>query len=548
MADALPHDLVNPKAPKVELFDTTLRDGTQGEYVTLTATDKLQIARRLDRFGIDIIEGGWPGSNPKDQEFFELARDVEWRHAKICAFGSTRRVQYTPEDDPNLQAILKASTPVVSIFGKSWTLHVDVALGVTRDENLELIRSSVAYLCAHGRRVIYDAEHFFDGYREDAEYALETLRAAYEAGADVLVLCDTNGGTLPSQIRQTVGEVAARIEATLGIHAHNDGGCAVANTLTAVEAGARHVQGTINGIGERCGNADLTAIVPGLQLKLGYSCVSDEAMRALTDLSHYVNDVANLDPIDRAAYVGRSAFAHKGGVHVSAVMKDPRAYEHLEPETVGNKRRVLVSDLSGRSNVKYKAAELGFELGEGDEAARAVQRIKELEHLGYEFEGAEASFELLLHKIQGHEAEFFTLERLGVRSELNAKGVDCTEATIALCVDGRRELMAAEGVGPVDALSNALRKVLVAFYPDLDAVRLSDYKVRVVSPEDGTAAYVRVLVEHTDGKTTWNTVGVSTNILEASWQAIADGLRYELMRSGASRTPRKEARQALSHL
>ncbi len=539
MADALTTDLDRNAAPHVELFDTTLRDGTQGEYVTMTAHDKLQIARRLDRFGIGIIEGGWPGSNPKDQEFFELAKDVDWQVAQICAFGSTRRVQYAPEDDPNLQAILKADTPVVSIFGKSWTLHVEVALGVTMEENVELIRSSIEYLRAHDRRVIYDAEHFFDGYRQDRAYALDTLRAAHEAGADVLVLCDTNGGTLPSEIGQIVSAVGAEFDATIGIHAHNDGGCAVANTLIAVESGARHVQGTVNGIGERCGNADLTAIVPGLQLKLGYRCVPEESLRTLTDLAHYVNEVANLDPIDRSAYVGRSAFAHKGGVHVSAVMKDPRAYEHLVPDAVGNKRRVLVSDLSGRSNVKYKAAELGIELGEGDDAARAVQRIKELEHLGYEFEGAEASFELLLHKIQGHEAEFFTLERLRVRSELNQQGVDCTEATIALGVDGRRELMAAEGVGPVDALSNALRKVLIAFYPGLRDVRLSDYKVRVVSPEDGTAAFVRVLVEHTDGKTTWNTVGVSGNILEASWQAIADGIRYELMRSGAAPVSRE---------
>lgn len=532
---------------QVELFDTTLRDGTQGEHVTLTATDKLQIARRLDRFGIHVIEGGWPGSNPKDQEFFERARDVEWTTSQICAFGSTRRAQFAPEDDPNLQAMLNAETPVVSLFGKSWTLHVEVALGVTREENLDLIRSSIEYLRAHGRRVIYDAEHFFDGYREDPGYALETLRAASEAGADVLVLCDTNGGTLPSQIGDVVRAVGQEIDTTLGIHAHNDGGCAVANSLTAVEAGVRHVQGTINGIGERCGNADLTSIVPGLQLKLGYPCVPQASLRTLTDLAHYVNEVANLDPIDRAAYVGRSAFAHKGGVHVSAVMKDPRAYEHLVPEEIGNRRRVLVSDLSGRSNVRYKAEELGLQLGEGDAAAQAVQRIKELEHLGYEFEGAEASFELLLRKIQGEETEFFRLERLGVRSELNDAGADWTEATIAVCVGGRRELMAAEGVGPVDALSNALRKVLIAFYPGLARLRLADYKVRVVSPEDGTAAYVRVLVEHTDGEATWNTVGVSANILEASWQALADGVRYELMRTGASvETPKVAAAKPVS--
>lgn len=517
----------------IELFDTTLRDGTQGEHVTLTAHDKLQIAQRLDRFGIHIIEGGWPGSNPKDQEFFEMARDEAWNTAKICAFGSTRRVQFAPEDDPNLQAMLAADTSVVSLFGKSWTLHVEVALGVTREENLDLIHSSIRYLKSHGRRVVYDAEHFFDGYHADRAYALETLRAAAEAGADVLVLCDTNGGTLPNQMGAVVSDVGGDFDVPLGIHAHNDGGCAVANTLVAVEAGARHVQGTFNGIGERCGNADLTAVVPGLQLKLGYDCVAPEKLRELTDLAHYVNEIANLDPIDRSAYVGRSAFAHKGGIHVSAVMKDPRAYEHLSPDEVGNKRRVLVSDLSGRSNVRYKAEELGLELGEAGEAARAVQRIKELEHLGYEFEGAEASFELLLRQIQGEATGFFTLERLRVRSELNDQGTDCTEATIAVRVDGHRELLAAEGVGPVDALSNALRKVLVAFYPGLEHVRLTDYKVRVVSPEDGTAAYVRVLVEHTDGEETWSTVGVSANILEASWQAIADGVRYELMRTGA---------------
>jgi 2-isopropylmalate synthase len=516
--------------PKIELFDTTLRDGTQGEHVTLSAHDKLRIAQRLDAFGIDLIEGGWPGSNPKDQAFFASSQEEKWPHAQICAFGSTRHASKTPADDPNLKALLDAGTDVVVIFGKSWTLHVTGGLEVSLDENIDMITSSVEFLREHGKRVIYDAEHFFDGYKDDPEYALRSLKAAADTGADTLVLCDTNGGSLPTEIDRIVRAVAERFDETLGIHAHNDAGCAVANTLTAVDAGARHVQGTINGIGERCGNADLTAVIPGLQLKMGYQCIADEKMNALTELAHFVNDVANLDPINRSPYVGRSAFAHKGGIHVSAVMKNPRAYEHIDPEVIGNKRRVLVSDLSGRSNVRYKAEEMGIELeGEG-EARRAVTRIKELEHLGYEFEGAEASFELLLRTIQGESTDFFTLERLRVRSEKDGEDFDCSEATIAICVKDHTELVAAEGVGPVDALSSALKKALIEFYPQLESVRLADYKVRVLTPQEGTAASVRVLVEHQDGKHIWNTVGVSDNILEASWQALADGVRFHLVK------------------
>jgi 2-isopropylmalate synthase len=517
---------------RIELFDTTLRDGTQGEHVNLTARDKLRIATRLDAFGIDIIEGGWPGSNPTDREFFERARDVDWTHAKICAFGSTRRNGIAPEDDPSLAAMLETRTPVVSIFGKSWTLHAEVALGVSRDENLELIRSSVAYLKAHGRRVIYDAEHFFDGYVDDSEYALDTLLAAQEAGADVLVLCDTNGGTLPHDIYNIVSDVRRRTVQTLGIHAHNDAACAAANSLAAVRAGARHVQGTINGLGERCGNANLCSVIPSLQLKLGYSCIEDARLATLSELAHFVDDVANLDSVDSRPYVGRSAFAHKGGVHVSAVMKDPRAYEHLEPETVGNRRRVLVSDLSGRSNIRFKAQELGVDLAEDSIAGQAVERLKNLEHLGYSFEGAEASFELLLRDIQDGHRPYFELERFHVRSEMSEQSPRCTEATIAVRVGAERELVAAEGTGPVDALSKALHAALCRFYTGLSSVRLSDYKVRVVSPEDGTAAAVRVLVEHRDAAGAWNTVGVSANILEASAIALSDAFRYYLLRSG----------------
>ncbi len=516
--------------PKIELFDTTLRDGTQGEHVTLSAHDKVRIARRLDEFGIDLIEGGWPGSNPKDKAFFADCREAEWSHAQICAFGSTRHASNAPAEDPNLQALLEAETDVVVIFGKSWTLHVKGGLEVSLEENLDMISSSVEYLREHGKRVVYDAEHFFDGYNDNPEYALQTLHAAAEAGADTLVLCDTNGGTLPTDIDRIVRAVAGKFDQTLGIHAHNDAGCAVANTLTAVDAGVRHVQGTINGIGERCGNADLTAVIPGLQVKMGYQCISEEKLGTLTELAHFVNDVANLDPINRSPYVGRSAFAHKGGIHVSAVMKNPRAYEHIDPEVIGNKRRVLVSDLSGRSNVRYKAEEMGIELDGEGEARRAVQRIKELEHLGYEFEGAEASFELLLRAIQGESTDFFSLERLRVRSEKDGEDFDCSEATIAIRVKDHTELVAAEGVGPVDALSSALKKALIEFYPQLASVRLSDYKVRVLTPQEGTAASVRVLVEHQDGKHIWNTVGVSDNILEASWQALADGVRYHLVK------------------
>jgi 2-isopropylmalate synthase len=520
----------------IEVFDTTLRDGTQGEHVTLSARDKGRIAQKLDAFGIDVIEGGWPGSNPKDQAFFEQAQDTAWDHTAICAFGSTRHASNPPANDDNLQALIQAETDVVSIFGKSWTLHVEQALGVSRETNLDLIRSSVAFLREHGKRVIYDAEHFFDGYADNPEYALKTLRAAAEAGADTLVLCDTNGGSLPHDIHEVTSTVHEAFDTTLGVHAHNDGGCAVANTLAAVRAGARHVQGTINGLGERCGNADLCAVVPDLQLKMGYDCVAEEQLAELADLSRFTNEVANLDPVDGAPYVGRSAFTHKGGVHVSAVMKAPRTYEHVEPGAVGNRRRALVSDLSGKSNIRYKAEELGIDL-DSEDAADAVERIKELEHLGYEFQGAEASFELLLRTIQNEVPDFFDLDRMRVWSGQDDDGEQTVEASLALCVQDQRRLAVAEGNGPVDALSNAMRDGLETFYPHLDAVRLTDYKVRVLTPKDGTAATVRVLIEHSDGPEAWNTVGVSSNILDASWQALADGLRHYLFHAAPDESP-----------
>ena len=520
----------------IEVFDTTLRDGTQGEHVTLSARDKVRIARRLDAFGIDVIEGGWPGSNPKDQAFFDDARTEEWPHAAICAFGSTRHASNAPADDPNLQALIEAETDVVSIFGKSWTLHVEQALGVSRETNLDLIRSSVAFLREHGKRVIYDAEHFFDGHADNPDYALRTLRAAAEAGADTLVLCDTNGGSLPHDIYEVTAAVHDEFDTTLGIHAHDDGGCAVANSLAAVRAGARHVQGTINGLGERCGNADLCAVIPDLQLKMDFECVEPDRLDDLVDLARFTNEVANLDPDDGAPYVGRSAFTHKGGVHVSAVMEAPSTYEHVEPNVVGNRRRALVSDLSGRSNIQYKAEEMGIDLG-SDAAAQAVERIKELEHLGYEFQGAEASFELLLRTLQDEVPDFFSLDRMRVWSGQDDE-TQTVEASLALTVQDERTLAVAEGNGPVDALSNAMREGLLSFYPSLDGVRLSDYKVRVLTPQDGTAATVRVLIEHGDGARTWNTVGVSENILDASWQALADGMRYALFHTAPTPTAR----------
>ena len=531
-----PHAHTQTMPDTIEVFDTTLRDGTQGEHVTLSARDKMRIARRLDAFGIDVIEGGWPGSNPTDQAFFEAARGETWAHTSICAFGSTRHASNAPSEDANLQALIEADTDVVSIFGKSWTLHVEQALGVSRETNLDLIRSSVAFLREHGKRVIYDAEHFFDGFADHPAYALRTLRAAAEAGADTLVLCDTNGGSLPHDIYDVTAAVYEDFDTTLGIHAHNDGGCAVANSLAAVRAGARHVQGTINGLGERCGNADLCAVIPDLQLKMDFECVNPDRLGDLVDLARFTNEVANLDPDDGAPYVGRSAFTHKGGVHVSAVMEAPSTYEHVEPNVVGNRRRALVSDLSGRSNIQYKAKEMGIDLG-SDAAAQAVERIKELEHLGYEFQGAEASFELLLRTLQDEVPDFFGLDRMRVWSGQDDEA-QTVEASLALTVQNERTLAVAEGNGPVDALSNAMREGLLSFYPSLDGVRLSDYKVRVLTPQDGTAATVRVLIEHGDGARTWNTVGVSENILDASWQALADGMRYALFHAAPTPTAR----------
>lgn len=514
----------------IQIFDTTLRDGTQGEKVSFSAEDKLRIAKRLDEFGIDYIEGGWPGSNPKDMAFFDKAKAHDFSHAKIVAFGSTCRAGNKPEADPNLKALIAAETPAVSLFGKSWLLHVREALKITPEENLELISGSIEFLKKNGKEVIYDAEHFFDGYKDDREYALKTLRTAEAAGADMVVLCDTNGGTLTHEIIKIVEDVRNSIDAAIGIHSHNDCELGVANAIAAVEAGAVHVQGTINGYGERCGNANLCSVIPNLQLKLGYSCVPEEQMKHLSTLSKYVSELANLIPDNKQPYVGKSAFAHKGGVHVSAVMKNEQTYEHIKPELIGNSRRVLLSELSGKSNISYKSDELGFDFDKtSKEGSEIIKELKKLENEGYQFEAAEASFELLVKQKTQKTPDYFHLEGFRVIMERNAKGESLAEATIKVRVNDQIELCAAEGNGPVNALDAALRKALCEFYPEISTVTLQDYKVRVLNGDDGTGAKVRVLIDSAQDGSSWGTVGVSENIIDASWKALSEGIIYFLM-------------------
>jgi 2-isopropylmalate synthase len=516
---------------KVFLYDTTLRDGTQWEGISLSVEDKLKIAAKLDEFQIDYIEGGWPGSNPKDIEFFRRVPELGLRHARVVAFGSTRHANRTVEDDPNIRLLVEANTPAVALVSKSWDMHVTEALRITLDQNLAMIRDSVGYLKELGREVVYDAEHFFDAYKANRDYALETLRVAAAAGADVLVLCDTNGGSLPWEIEEMTGAVAALGLAPLGIHTHNDTASAVANALAAVRAGATQVQGTINGYGERCGNADLTAVIPNLVLKLGVECMPPELVGRLTELSWYVSEVANITPNEHQPFVGKSAFAHKGGIHVSAVMREASTYEHIDPSLVGNERRVVVSELAGRSNLLFKAQQFHLDLDErSPEWQRILQRVKDLEYEGYQFEGAEASLELLMKKTLGLYARLFELEGFRVTVEKRQDARPLCEATIKVIVDGEHEHTAAEGDGPVHALDNALRKALLPFYPALGDVRLTDYKVRVLNAEDGTAAKVRVLIDAADEDGSWSTVGVSENILEASWQALVDSVEYGLRR------------------
>lgn len=515
----------------ISIFDTTLRDGTQGEGISLTAEDKLKIALKLDALGVHYIEGGNPGSNGKDIEFFKRARELNL-HAKLTAFGSTRRKNSTCEQDVNLKHLIESGAKAATLVGKTWDFHVHTALQTTLEENLAMIYESIAYVKRHGLEAVFDSEHFFDGYKANPEYALAALAKAKEAGADWIVLCDTNGGTLPTEIHDIVSRVTSLIQAPIGIHTHNDCELAVANSLAAVSAGARQVQGTINGYGERCGNANLVSIIPNLQLKMGYRCVSEELLKSLTSVARYVGEIANVSLPVNQPYVGTAAFAHKGGIHVSAILKDSKTYEHISPELVGNKQRVLVSELAGQSNIISKAQEMGLDVSEVAKSREIIDRIKELEHQGYQFEGADASLELLLRDAFGNAVPAFTVDSFKIYCEQPSVAGNTfmlTEAIVKLHVGDQQVYTVAEGNGPVNALDNALRKALVPFYPGIANIHLSDYKVRVLDEKDTTAAKVRVLIESSDFNDTWSTVGVSSNVIEASWEALVDSIRYALL-------------------
>ncbi len=518
----------------VQIYDTTLRDGTQSEGFCLSGHSKIRLAQRLDDLGVAFIEGGWPGSNPEDAEFFERARDIDWKTALITAFGSTCRVKGGPEDDANLQALLDARTPVCTIFGKTWNLHVTDVLLTTLEDNLRIIEQSVAYLRAAGRRVIYDAEHFFDGYRADPVYALETLQAAIRGGAETVVLCDTNGGSMPWEVESTLCAMNASIHHPFGIHTHNDGECAVINALMAVRHGARQVQGTINGVGERCGNANLCSIMANLELKMGRQCLPEGRLRKLYELSHVVDEVANVTPNDHLPYVGKSAFAHKGGVHVAAMRRSEQSYQHVPPEQVGNRMRVVVSALSGRANILSKAEEHGLDVGSVADVVGVLNDVKELEARGFSFEAAEASVAMMLKRQQpGYTAPFELVDFLVNVEHRQGRGI-FSEAMVKVKVKGEVLHTAAEGNGPVNALDIALRKALMGHYPEIADFHLADYKVRILDGRDGTHAITRVLIDTRNSQQLWSTVGASANIIEASWQALVDAVEYGLSLAHAS--------------
>ena len=528
--------------PAVQIYDTTLRDGAQAEGISFSCEDKIKIALHLDKMGFHYIEGGWPGSNPKDLEFFSRIRGYALKHARVTAFGSTRKAGGSAESDPNVRSILDSGVQTATIFGKTWDFHVYKALGTTLEENLAMIRDTVACLKSRGLEVIYDAEHFFDGYKANPAYALQTILAAKEGGAATIVLCDTNGGSQPTEVRELVQLAGEHLRMPLGIHAHNDGEMAVANSLLAVQAGAVQVQGTINGYGERCGNANLCSIIPNLTLKCGLETIPRENLVHLTDMSRFVSEVANVAPNPHMPYVGASAFAHKGGIHVSALLKDSKTYEHIVPELVGNRRRVLVSELSGMSNLLYKYKELNLQVDrQSPEGRRILEEIKQLENQGFQFEGAEGSIELLLRKANNGYREPFTLESLRLLIEMREDNPFYSEAIIKMKVGDQVVHTAAEGNGPVNAMDNALRKALERFYPCIGSMHLTDYKVRVLEEKDGTGAMVRVHIDTSDGKHSWGTVGVSQNIIAASWQALVDSIAYGLLKGDLAERQSNEA-------
>lgn len=513
-----------------QIYDTTLRDGSQREGISFSVADKIKITQKLDDLGISYVEGGWPGSNPKDIEYFQKIKEIALKNTKVTAFGSTRRPDIDVTFDPNIQALLSAETEAVTIFGKSWDFQVTNVLGTTLKENLDMISDTVRYLKNKKMEVIYDAEHFFDGYKHNPGYALSTLEAAQEAGADVIVLCDTNGGFMPLEVMDIITLIKKKIKATLGIHAHNDSGMAAANSIIAAQMGLRHIQGTINGYGERCGNANLCTIIPNLKLKLNLDCIDSKGLKKLTKVSRYVSELANLSHQSSQPFVGSKAFAHKAGVHVNAVTKYAKAYEHINPGQVGNQRRILVSELSGKSNVMYKARENNIKLDKDHpETKEIVKLIKDLEYQGYQFEGAEGSFELLIWKALNSYTHLFNLEGFRVIVEKRKNSPLISEATIKVKVDNHEVHTASEGNGPVNALDNALRKALEEIYPVIKDIKLVDYKVRVLDGQDGTASKVRVLIESSNDEKKWGTVGVSSNIIEASWIALVDSIEYGLL-------------------
>jgi len=516
---------------KIVIYDTTLRDGSQTEGVSFSVSDKIKIADKLDHLGIHYIEGGWPGSNPKDKEFFRIAKSTKYKNSVIAAFGSTRRAKIKPSEDVNLKELVKSQAKTLTIFGKTWDLHVTDVLKTSLDENLRMINDSLSFLKKKKREVFYDAEHFFDGYKNNPEYALKTLEAAQDAGADCIILCDTNGGTLPHEIRQIISEVKGKIDVPLGIHTHNDTDLAVANSLAAVEMGCTHIQGTFNGLGERCGNADLCTLIGILSVKMKYKTIPENKLKLLTETSYYLSEVSNMKLADNHPFVGHSAFAHKAGVHIDAMLKNPLAYEHVEPGKIGNHRRFVTSELAGKMPIVLKAQQMDTQLDKkSPEAKKLLKNLQMKEHEGYQFEAADASFELFMKRALKKYKPFFKLEGFKVNTEKRFDGKMFAEASVRLKIDKNEEFSAAEGDGPVDALDSALRKALNKFYPNLKDMHLRDYKVRVLNPKEGTAAKVRVLIESQDSRDCWTTIGVHENIIQASWEALVDSIEYKLLK------------------